>query len=47
MPYFELGEVRESGSSPAVRGEDDIDVTTLSYELVFRIRDDAWPDDLT
>lgn len=47
MPYYEIGEVREAGSQPSVRGEDDIDATALLFEVVFQIRQDAWPDDLT
>jgi hypothetical protein len=43
MPFYEIGDVRETSSQPSVMGEDNIDATRLSFSVVFQIRPDAWP----
>lgn len=46
MPYYQIGDIRESGSQLGVMGQDDIDTSTISAEVVFQIRRDAWPDSM-
>lgn len=45
MPYYEVGDIREGGSS-LNKADEETDVTTLTYEIVFQIRADAWPTNL-
>ena len=43
LPYHEVFFIMESGTTPAIRTEDDLDVSTLSYTVKFGIRAGQWP----
>ena len=41
LPYYDLKFIRQTATMREVEG--DFQITTLSYEIKFSIRDDAWP----
>ena len=43
LPYHSIALVQESGSSPQYVEDERFDQTTLSFRIIFTIRDDAWP----
>jgi len=44
LPYHELVRCIEGSSSPIIRPETDEDVSQITFEIIFGIRDGAWPD---
>ena len=43
FPYHEIFSVLESGTTPSILTEDNLDVSSLAYSLKFGIRSGAWP----
>ena len=43
LPWYAVSHIRQTGLAREVEGQAGIDVTTLTYEIEFTIRDEAWP----
>lgn len=43
FPYYDIGNMVEAGMNPSVENQQNLDVSTLRFNLVFSIRADAWP----
>lgn len=41
--YLNIANLTDGGNTPEVRGEDDTDISTMTYNGVMQIRDTAWP----
>ena len=41
LPYYDMKFIRQTGTMREVEG--DFQISTISYEIKFSIRDDAWP----
>lgn len=43
LPWYAVSHIRQTGLAREVEGQAGIDVSTLTYEIEFAIRDEAWP----
>ena len=43
LPYHVLLRIVETGTTPETSSDDDHDISTISFQVVFQIRPSAWP----
>lgn len=43
MPFHQMTRIIEAGTSPQVRGENNLDASEISFNTVFSIRAGSWP----
>ena len=44
MPYHELTSIEPAGSDPQVNIEDDLDASTMTFNVLLAVRTGAWPE---
>lgn len=43
LPHHSIARVMETGTTPQIEADEDHDISSISFNLVFAIRPDAWP----
>jgi len=44
LPYYDIARIIYRGMTPTVETEEDLDVSTMRFDLVFQVKPDAWPE---